>query len=211
MARRLGVEGKCSLVLDYPISRLRLQAGEIRRETHATAEGVERHRLAAHEGASRVVVISNCRVTSPWSESDKLNEHLFREGEELELRVYRGAEPPYWPEDPQKIGALDTDGMSANLHLPPEAFTSFWMAAEAYGSAYRINLLVKADPKPKPGLSHILSVIEVGLLETMSTTPPLIAEVKKLSDAKRAIVTGFSILLIILVLVAVLFGYGLTR
>lgn len=199
------------MVLDHPISLLRLQAGEIRRETHATAEGVERHRLAEHEGASRVVVISNCRVTLPWSESEKLNEHLFREGEELELRVHQGGQPHYWPEDPQKIGALDTDGMGANLYLPLEAFTSFWMAAEAYGSAYRIELLIKADPKPKPGLSHLLSVIEVGLFEAMSKTPPLIAEVKKLSDAKKIVVTTFYIVLIVVVLLAVFLGYGLTR
>jgi hypothetical protein len=138
-----------------------------------------------------------------------LNEHLFREGEELQLRVHQGGQPPYWPEDPQKIGALNTDGMYGNLFLPLDAFTSFWLAAEGYGSAYGIELLVKANPKSCH--SPTLSVIEVGLFEAMSTTPPLIAEVKKLSEATERVNTTFYFVFVAVVLGAVLFGYALTR
>jgi hypothetical protein len=167
---------------------LTLRAGTFQRTTRAEREG-------AHRGIN----ISNCPVTR-WDVighdiGDKLDGHSFRADEALMVSIME-AKPGdvLWEEDPEKIGALVTDSMHANVRLPPDAFALFWIAAEAADGATRFIEIVS-----KPDRPDVLTVTNIGLFENMPGSPvhPVVAELRVMREKLSRLVTSIAVVLLI--------------
>ena len=166
----------------------------------------QRSSRASREGDVRQVSISNCPVTS-WSvmgedtDDNKLDGRSFGIDEQLlvYIREMKSLGNLFEGGHPEKIGGLNTESMLAFAYVPPNSFAHFWMAAEATdGSTRHIDLELG------PGPRNVLSVTNVGLIESMTGSHPVVAELRvmreKLSRRAGPIIVAFWIVVVIWVL-----------
>ena len=103
--------------------------------------------------ATRRLIFSDCTVTAA-----RIGRNIPKEPFEVCADEWEPGEE-LWPEDPEKIGALDTERMFLSVVLPPEAFGQLWAIREE-GSVRTIQIRVRNEPS-----ESTLSVTEVTLVE----------------------------------------------
>jgi hypothetical protein len=177
-----------------PTGYLTLRAGTFGRTTHVTKGG-----------ATREISISFCPVFH-WRVNggldNKLNGRSFNSNERFEIAIMEG-EPGevFWPEDPEKIGALNADLMHANIFMPPDAFGHFWAVAEATdGSTRHIELALKAD---HPDTFKIEKMPAPPEGNTSGRLHPVVAELRVMREKAKSIVVGFAVVLIAWILLTI--------
>lgn len=162
-------------------------------DSFLTAKVGAMHRTSrtTHSGTVRAVHMSGCPVTrwTTWETHDvrdNLKEAADQTVDVSVVEIKPGE--PRWPEDPEKIGAFSTASMHINLYLPPHTFTHFWNAADAANDSSRhIDIVLKSNERDPR--SHVLSVTNAGLLESMpaSTLHPVVAELRSVRDSFTAL------------------------
>ena len=103
---------------------------------------------------SRLIVIGDCVV----SRGD-IGRDISKVPFEIDAYEWNPGET-LWPEEVEKIGALNTKGY-LNVNLPPAAFEQLWAIGEgSKASACTLIMKVKLEPT-----ESVLSVTEVTLVE----------------------------------------------
>ncbi len=103
--------------------------------------------------ATRRLIFSDCTVTAARIGCNIPNEPFEVCADEWQ------PDEELWPEDPEKIGALDTERMFLSIVLPPEAFGPLWAIREE-GAVRAIQIKVRIEAS-----ESTLSVTEVTLIE----------------------------------------------